>query len=62
MPYWGGALRNPAAVLAGALATLVDSRGRILVDGLRPPVLPEPVAAALADLMHTCWGRWPAKG
>ncbi|MGW0470672.1 hypothetical protein [Streptomyces coeruleorubidus] len=37
-------------MLAGALATLVDSRGRILVEGLRPPALPEPVAAALADL------------
>ncbi|MGA5358485.1 M20 family metallopeptidase [Streptomyces purpurascens] len=47
---WGGALRNPATVLAGALATLVDARGRILVDGLRPPALPGPVAAALADL------------
>ncbi|WP_244207034.1 M20/M25/M40 family metallo-hydrolase, partial [Streptomyces swartbergensis] len=47
---WGGALRNPATVLAGALATLVDSRGRILVEGLRPPALSEPVAAALTDL------------
>jgi len=47
---WGGALRNPATVLAAALATLVDARGRILVDGLRPPAIPAPVRAALADL------------
>ncbi|MGW3649859.1 M20 family metallopeptidase [Streptomyces sp. NPDC000878] len=47
---WGGALRNPATVLAGALATLVDARGRILVEGLRPPAVPEAVAAALSDI------------
>lgn len=47
---WGGALRNPATVLASALATLVDARGRILVEGLRPPAVPEPVRTALADL------------
>ncbi|GCB49445.1 M20 family metallopeptidase [Streptomyces sp. NL15-2K] len=47
---WGGALRNPATVLAAALATMVDARGRILVEGLRPPAIPEPVRAALADL------------
>ncbi|MCT9078586.1 M20 family metallopeptidase [Streptomyces fulvoviolaceus] len=47
---WGGALRNPATVLAAALSTLVDAQGRILVEGLRPPAIPEPVRAALADL------------
>ncbi|WLW55013.1 M20 family metallopeptidase [Streptomyces sp. YU58] len=47
---WGGALRNPATVLASALATMVDARGRILVEGLRPPAIPAPVRAALADL------------
>jgi acetylornithine deacetylase/succinyl-diaminopimelate desuccinylase-like protein len=47
---WGGALRNPATVLTAALATLVDARGRILVEGLRPPAIPQPVRAALADL------------
>ncbi|MGW0710893.1 M20 family metallopeptidase [Streptomyces sp. NPDC002643] len=47
---WGGALRNPATVLAGALATMVDADGRILVEALRPPAIPAPVAAALADL------------
>ncbi|MFJ5223549.1 M20 family metallopeptidase [Streptomyces sp. NPDC088400] len=47
---WGGLLRNPATVLAGALATLVDGRGRILVPGLRPTDIPAGVKAALADL------------
>ncbi|MEU6352875.1 M20 family metallopeptidase [Streptomyces sp. NPDC047072] len=47
---WGGALRNPATVLAAALTTLVDADGRIRVEGLRPPAIPEPVRAALADL------------
>lgn len=47
---WGGALRNPAVVLAHAIATLIDRHGRILVDGLRPPPVSPPVRAALADI------------
>jgi acetylornithine deacetylase/succinyl-diaminopimelate desuccinylase-like protein len=47
---WGGALRNPATVLANAIACLVDGRGRILVPGLRPPPIPEPVRAALRTI------------
>ena len=47
---WGGALVNPATVLANALAALVDGRGRLLVDELKPSELPEPVRAALADI------------
>lgn len=47
---WGGLLANPAIVLAHAIATLVDARGRIAVPGLRPPPIPEAVAAALAEL------------
>jgi acetylornithine deacetylase/succinyl-diaminopimelate desuccinylase-like protein len=44
---WGGLLRNPATVLANAVAALVDGRGVILVPGLRPPPIPENVRAAL---------------
>ena len=33
---WGGLLRNPGTVLASAIASLVDGRGRILVAGLNP--------------------------
>ena len=31
---WGGVLPNPGIILANALASLVDARGRLLVDGL----------------------------
>jgi acetylornithine deacetylase/succinyl-diaminopimelate desuccinylase-like protein len=47
---WGGLLRNPATVLAAALACLVDGRGRLLVPGLRPPPIPDAVRAALRDI------------
>jgi acetylornithine deacetylase/succinyl-diaminopimelate desuccinylase-like protein len=47
---WGGLLRNPGTVLATAIASLVDGRGRILVPGLRPPPIPANVRAALAGL------------
>ena len=47
---WGGLLRNPGTVMASAIASLVDGRGRILVDGLRPPPIPPSVRRALADI------------
>jgi acetylornithine deacetylase/succinyl-diaminopimelate desuccinylase-like protein len=47
---WGGVLRNPAIVLAHALATLVDRDGRIIVEGLRPPPISDAVRNALADI------------
>ncbi|MDQ2137737.1 M20 family metallopeptidase [Alcaligenaceae bacterium B3P038] len=47
---WGGLLANPATVLVNALATMVDARGRILVEGLRPPPIPASVDRALAQL------------
>jgi acetylornithine deacetylase/succinyl-diaminopimelate desuccinylase-like protein len=47
---WGGALRNPAVVLAHALASLVDAHGVIRVPGLRPPPLNDGVRRALAGL------------
>ena len=47
---WGGLLRNPGTVLANAIASLVDGRGVIRVQGLRPPPLPAAVRAALADI------------
>jgi acetylornithine deacetylase/succinyl-diaminopimelate desuccinylase-like protein len=47
---WGGLLRNPGTVLASAIASLVDGRGRILVQDLRPPPIPANVRAALAGL------------
>ena len=47
---WGGLLRNPATVLASAVACLVDQRGQILVPGLRPPPIPAAVRAALRTI------------
>ena len=47
---WGGLLANPGVILANAIATMVDARGRILVDGLRPPPIPDSVRRALATI------------
>ncbi|WP_219419182.1 M20 family metallopeptidase [Pseudonocardia nigra] len=47
---WGGLLRNPATVLANALATMVDGRGVITVPRLRAPGVPPAVREALADV------------
>jgi acetylornithine deacetylase/succinyl-diaminopimelate desuccinylase-like protein len=47
---WGGLLANPGTILASAIASMVDARGRILVDALRPPSIPESVRRALADI------------
>lgn len=47
---WGGALRNPAIVLAHAISTLVDANGKILVKGLLPPPISALVRTALLDI------------
>ena len=47
---WGGLLRNPGIVLAHAIASLVDARGAILVEALRPPPIPPAVRGALSGL------------
>jgi len=47
---WGGLLSNPAVLLAHALASLVDARGRILVSGLRPSGIAEPIRALLREI------------
>jgi acetylornithine deacetylase/succinyl-diaminopimelate desuccinylase-like protein len=63
---WGGLLANPGTVLANAIASLVDARGRILVPALQPPPIPESVRRALADIepgepggpaIDTQWGE-----
>src|SRR4029077_13530478 len=48
--HWGGLLANPGIVLANAIASMVDARGRILVTGLLPPPMPQSVRRALADI------------
>lgn len=47
---WGGLLANPGTILANAIAVLVDARGRILVDALRPRPIPDSVRDALAAI------------
>jgi acetylornithine deacetylase/succinyl-diaminopimelate desuccinylase-like protein len=47
---WGGLLANPGTILAHAIASMVDARGRILVAALRPPPIPASVRAALAAI------------
>jgi len=48
---WGGLLANPGTILASAIACLVDAKGRIAVEGLRPPPIPPSVRAALAQIV-----------
>jgi acetylornithine deacetylase/succinyl-diaminopimelate desuccinylase-like protein len=47
---WGGLLRNPATVLANAIASMIGKDGAIRVEGLRPPPIPDDVRRALADI------------
>ena len=47
---WGGLLANPGTILANAIASMVDARGRILVPALRPAPIPEGVRRALAAI------------
>jgi acetylornithine deacetylase/succinyl-diaminopimelate desuccinylase-like protein len=47
---WGGLLANPGTILAHAIASLVDARGAITVEGLRPPPIPAAVRRALATI------------
>jgi acetylornithine deacetylase/succinyl-diaminopimelate desuccinylase-like protein len=47
---WGGVLANPATILASAIASLVDERGRLKLDELKPPPIGDDIRAALADV------------
>jgi len=47
---WGGILANPATILASAIATLVDGKGRLQVEQLKPPRLSNQIRSALADV------------
>ncbi|UCD80605.1 MAG: M20 family metallopeptidase [Desulfobacterales bacterium] len=50
---WGGLLANPGIILAHAIASMVDARGKILVEGLRPQGIPQSVKRALSELEVT---------
>jgi hypothetical protein len=47
---WGGVLANPATILANAIATLVDGKGRLLLEQLKPPRISNQIRATLADV------------
>ncbi|ARP94783.1 M20 family metallopeptidase [Bordetella genomosp. 13] len=47
---WGGLLANPAILLSHAIASLVDARGRIVIDALRPPAMPPQLRQVLDGL------------
>lgn len=47
---WGGLLANPGVMLAAAIHSIVDARGVIRVEALRPPPMPAAVRAALAEV------------
>jgi acetylornithine deacetylase/succinyl-diaminopimelate desuccinylase-like protein len=57
---WGGALANPAVILAHALAGLTSPRGQILVDGWLPNELPPRVRELVRDLAIGAGDEGPA--
>lgn len=48
--HWGGVLSDPGFLLGHALASIVSEKGRILVPGWTPQVIPNSVRAACADI------------
>ena len=50
---WGGLLANPGIILAHAIASMVNAKGQILVEGLTPKEIPDTVRKALAELEVT---------
>jgi len=49
--HWGGVLADPGFILAHAMATIVNPRGRILVPGWVPAHVPNSVRQACADIV-----------
>ena len=47
---WGGLISNAATLLCNAIASCVDQRGALRVEGLRTGAIPPEVRAALADV------------
>jgi acetylornithine deacetylase/succinyl-diaminopimelate desuccinylase-like protein len=46
---WGGILANPGVILANAIASIIDAKGRVLVRDILPKSVPNSVRAVLAD-------------
>ncbi|ACN14400.1 peptidase (M20 family protein) [Desulforapulum autotrophicum HRM2] len=56
---WGGLLANPGIQLAHAIASMVDARGKILVEALRPEPVPAAIQAAV-DILTVAGKGGPA--
>lgn len=63
---WGGLLANPGIILAHAIASIVDSKGKVLVEGWRPKIPPyvrdvlkgiDREAGANAPKIDDTWGE-----
>jgi acetylornithine deacetylase/succinyl-diaminopimelate desuccinylase-like protein len=50
---WGGILANPATILSGAIASLVDKQGCLLLDELKPPRISNQIRSMLAGVEIT---------
>ncbi len=48
---WGGLLANPGIILSHAIACLVDAKGKILIDALRPESIPPSIKKAIDKLV-----------
>jgi acetylornithine deacetylase/succinyl-diaminopimelate desuccinylase-like protein len=49
---WGGLLANPGIILAHAIASITDAKGKILIPELLPPGIPDSVRKASTDIDH----------
>jgi acetylornithine deacetylase/succinyl-diaminopimelate desuccinylase-like protein len=47
---WGGVLANAATILSSAIASLVDRRGRMQLEALKPPRISNRIRNVLADV------------
>jgi len=47
---WGGVLANAATILSNAIACLVNERGQMQLDALKPPRISNAIRAVLADV------------
>jgi len=47
---WGGLLTNPGIVMSHAIRSMISPTGKILVEDLLPPPIPDAVREALADI------------
>ncbi|MBI3709176.1 MAG: M20 family metallopeptidase [Proteobacteria bacterium] len=46
---WGGLLANPGVILAHAITSIIDAKGKVLARDIVPDRIPNSVRAALAD-------------